>query len=92
MDKLSAYDEISKKVIEYRKETGETDLVVLFRMDGVPYETLTTWENGDIFDSVTFNDDFWEGEENIEVELITPLYEVLNYWRDHAKREVNENE
>ena len=87
MDKLSAYDEISKKVIECRKETGETDLVVLFRMDGIPYEVLTTWEDGDIFDSVTFNNDFWEGEQNIEVELITPLNEVLEFWRDHAKKE-----
>lgn len=88
MDKLSAYDLISKEVIEYRKKTGETELVVLFRMDGIPYEVLTTWENGEIFDSVTFNDDFWEGQENIEVELITPLYEVLEFWRDHAKKEV----
>lgn len=89
MDKLSAYDLISKEVVEYRKATGETDLVVLFRMDGIPYEVLTTWENGEIFDSVTFNDDFWEGQENIEVELITPLYEVLEFWRDHAKKEEN---
>ena len=81
------YEVVAKKVREFWGEHGAFDVVVLLRLDGYPVETIGFCESDSNYEDVTFDNDFWEGEQNIDIELITPLYEVLEYWRDHAKKE-----
>lgn len=84
---MDGYKIVGDKVREYWKHNGVMDEVLLIRLDGYPFEVIAFCESDSDYETVTFNTDFYEGEENIEVELITPLWEVLNFYRDHVKKE-----
>ena len=84
---LDGYEVVGNKVREYWKNNPISDVVILLRLDGYPEEVIAYCESDYNDKEVTFNTDFWEGEQLIEVELITPLYEVLSFWRDNARKE-----
>ena len=87
----NAYEVVGKEVQKYCKTHHISDVVVLLRLDGVPHEVAAFCESDNNYEKIEFNTDFWEGEQNIEVELIKPLWEVLEYYRDHVKKEVKKD-
>ena len=87
---MDGYKIVGDKVREYWRHNGVMDSVLLLRLDGYPVEVIAFSESDSDHETVTFNTDFWEGEENIEVELISPLWEVLEFYRDHKVKEDKE--
>ena len=81
------YEVVAKDIREYWNKNGVFDVVCLLRLDGYPEEVIAFCESDSDYENVTFNTDFWEGEQNIEIELIKPLWEVLEFYRDHVKKE-----
>ena len=74
MDRIwNGYEVVANKVREYWKSNHITDVVILLRLDGYPEEVIAFCESDNNGEKVEFNTDFWEGEQLIEVELITPL-------------------
>ena len=88
----NGYEVVEKQVRDYWKKNGISDVVVLLRLNESPYEVIAFCESDRNYEKVEFNTDFWEGEQFIEVELIKPLWEVLEYYRDHVKKEGDEDE
>lgn len=83
---IDGYEYVADKVREYWKENGVSDVVVLLRTDGYPHEVIAQCHSDSDYESVTFDYDFWEGEQLIEVEIIEPLWEVLLEYRDRKER------
>lgn len=91
MDKIwNGYDVVDREIRKYWRANGVSDVVVLLRLDEYPEEVIAFCESDNNYEKVTYNTDFWEGEQNIEIELIKPLWEVLLFYRDHAKKEEKE--
>ena len=73
----NGYDTVADKVREYWNIEGVTDVVVVLTADKCVHTVIAQcWSDSD-FENVTFNTDWWEGEENIQVFSIVPLWEVL---------------
>ena len=79
----NGYEVVSDAVREYWISNYISDVVCLIRPDGCPMEVIAFCESDNNGEKVTFNTDFWEGEQNIEIELIKPLWEVLEFFRDY---------
>lgn len=84
---MDGYEIVAKEVRAYWNKNGVSDVVCLLRLDGYPIEVIAFAQSDYDYEDVTFENDFWEGEEKIEIELITPLWKVLEFYRDHVKKE-----
>lgn len=90
MDRIwNGYDIVDREIRKYWRTNGVSDVVVLLRLDEYPDEVIAFCESDNNYEKVTYNSDFWEGEQNIEIELIKPLWEVLLFYRDYVKKEAN---
>ena len=83
---MDGYKIVADKVREYWKKNGVSDVVVLLRTDNYPHEVIAQCLSDSDYESVTFDYDFWEGEQNIEVEIIEPLWKVLLEYRDRKEK------
>lgn len=78
---MTGYDVVGEQIKEYWKSHHICDVVVLILVDGSEVETVAFCESDSDPEHVTFLDDFWEGEEDVRVQKIKPLYEVLEIYR-----------
>lgn len=81
-----AYEIVGDFVRTYWKEHYICDVAILLLIDGEPREVIAFCESDSDYESVTFNTDFWEGEENVHVQDITPLYNLLDDYRKSYER------
>lgn len=83
MDRIQdGYEVVAKEVSDYWQKEGITDVVIVMSLDGCPYTTIAFCESDSNYEEVSFLHDFWEGEQNISLFDITPLWEVLD---DHEE-------
>lgn len=88
----NAYDYVGDVVRVFWEQHYICDVAILLLIDGEPREVIGFCESDSDFDTITFNTDFWEGEENVVVQDITPLSRLLedyrkDYeggWREHG--------
>lgn len=78
----NGYDYVSEYVKAFWKENGACDVAILLMLDGEPHEVIAFCQSDSNYADVTFLTDFWEGEEKIIIQDITPLYELLQDYRD----------
>ena len=74
----NGYMQVAEKVREYWRKEGITDVVVVLKQDVSIYTTIAFCQSDSDPNTVEFLDDFYEGQKNIKVFSITPLWEVLN--------------
>ena len=78
---MTGYDYVGNAVRQFWKEDYLCDVVCLLLCDGAEYEVIAYCESDRNYEDVTFNYDWWEGEENIVVQHIEPLSNVLQAYR-----------
>lgn len=78
---MNGYEFVADKVREYWKKNGSLDVVCFISLDGGYEEVVAFNESDSNYEDVTFNFDFWEGEKDIQIQKIVPLWEVLYDWR-----------
>ena len=78
---MDGYKIVADAVREYWKRTGSMDAVCFISLDGQNEEVIAFNESDSDYESVTFNYDFWEGEKDIKIQKIVPLWKVLYEWR-----------
>ena len=76
-----AYEYVGNEVRQFWREKGIIDCVVLLTTDGYPHKVLAFCESDSNPNDVTFLYDFWEGEDDVRVQHIKPLWEILSDYR-----------
>ena len=82
MDK-DGYEIVADKVREYWNNVYMMPITVAVALesDGSADEVVASPVSSENFEEVEFDYDFWEGEENVKVTKIAPLWDLLYQWR-----------
>lgn len=77
------YEIVADKVREYWENSYmmPISVAVAIESDGLADEVVASPISSENFKDVEFNYDFWEGEENVKVIKIAPLWDILYRWR-----------
>ena len=77
------YEIVADKVREYWHEVYlmPIDVAVAIECDGMIDEVVASPVSSENFEEVEFSYDFWEGEEDVKVRKIAPLWDLLYQWR-----------
>ena len=77
------YEIVADKVREYWENSYmmPIEVAVAVELDGCIDEVVASPSSSENFKEVTFSYDFWEGEEDVKVKRIAPLWDILYKWR-----------